>query len=395
MLQFFVEAGIDVDSATYDLFMDVFHDTLLGIAAARGDIGLVHLLLRAGANVALGLTYFLHHKYSLSSDPIYRQILVLLTENATPQVLPSLSLFRSNPFEPLFAETGERALLLYPEIVETLLSRRIFQPEKLFSRDSNKLPLDRSHMFRVIFMGYSDAVDLFLREGVQADALKADFFSFKNKEYKELRKLTSLTLSILVGTAACAEKLIRHGADITALDGTGRSAIQLAKANAQGTHTRSTKRLFPYWHRLYHSSQLHCSADGDAETLAVLERAFNLKFKGTKSFEDYKDAGPELIDEPPAWQENRGTSLDRLCAVLMSYPTVESWYYELRRLWKMSFREALLMRFLYVLSYTLLLATVALAFATGVKRFPKPSRSLFSAVAALILVLIWGYLRLE
>ena len=394
MLQFFVvEVGIDVDSKEFEFWRPCY-GTLLGVAAASGGIELVHFLLRAGANGALGLTYFLDQGHSLSSDPLYRQILALLTENATP-VSPSIKLFKSDPFEPLFGESGERALLLFPEIVETLLSRRIFLPEKIFGRDSNKLPVEWSYMFKAITIGHADAVDLFLREGLQADALMADFFSFEEVGFKKLSGLTWLTLSILFGAAACAEKLIRHGADITALDGTGRSAINLAKANVRRPHPRSTTGSMLYWRWLYGNRRAHCSAEEDAETLAVLERAFNLKFKGTKSFEDYKDASPELIDEPPAWQENRGTGLDRLCAVLMSYPTVESWYYELRRLWKMSFREALFMRFLYVLSYVLLLATAALAFATGVKKVPKPSRSLLSAAAMLMLVLMWGHLCLE
>ena len=65
-------------------------------------------------------------------------------------------------------------------------------------------------------------------------------------------------------------------------------------------------------------------------------------------------------------------------------------YYEIRNLWSLSFYEALLMRFFYVVSYVLLLAVGVLAIIRGDKRVRMPSRGILSAVALLLLAYIWG-----
>ena len=59
--------------------------------------------------------------------------------------------------------------------------------------------------------------------------------------------------------------LIQHGANFTALDGAGRSAIELAKINVCVSHPRKVDYYF-------------ITAEDDAEVLAVVEKAFNLRF---------------------------------------------------------------------------------------------------------------------
>ena len=62
----------------------------------------------------------------------------------------------------------------------------------------------------------------------------------------------------------------------------------------------------------------------------------------------------------------------------------------IRETWSLSFYEALLMRSTYVLSYTLLLVLEIIAFVKGHKRIHMPSRFLLSAIALLLLALVWG-----
>ena len=187
---------------------------------------------------------------------------------------------------------------------------------------------------------------------------------------------------------------IHHGADIAALDGVGRSAIQLVKANVRGPHPRTPRFLYSFlWY--YRPCEYQYNTGQDIEMLDVLKRAFNHKFQGTISFEDYEDVSPAMIDIPSARQESRATILERLRFIFMLHITRKHWYHKLCDLWKLPFHEALLMRFFYVLSYFLILATEGLAFAIGAKSFPKTSRSILSAVAVLVLVLIWGYWRDE
>ena len=396
MLQIFVETGIGVD--WYHRNMYPYSATLLGVAAARGDIDLVHLLIRAGMNGLQSLQVLLKHGQSLSSDPFHREILVLLVENAAPP-LPPINLRDSDPLETLCTGSGERALVLYPEVVQTLLNRHIFHPELLFGRNSDKSPVEWSYMFKAIKSRHGSVVDVFLQNGVRADGLIADLFMIGFCPEKPYRGCTWLTLSVFFGSASCVDVLVQHGADITALDGAGRSAIQLAKANARGPHPRrGTIYSRDPWHSIYfyeYDNWYLCSAENDIATLAVVERAFNLKFKGSKSFEDYADVihepNPETLEKkekpPPTL---RGRFSESLKIIYIPYQRRECIPYTLRRLWRMPFQEALLMRSLYVLSYVLLLATEALAVAMGVKKIPKPSRSLLSTVAILALVLIWG-----
>ena len=99
----------------------------------------------------------------------------------------------------------------------------------------------------------------------------------------------------MIGAASCTDILTHHGADVTTLDGAGRSALRLAKDLVLSSHPRRLD--IALW---FKPDREYITAQDDAETLAVVERAFNNKFQGTKTLEDYfnSDEG-EFLQPPP------------------------------------------------------------------------------------------------
>lgn len=141
-------------------------------------------------------------------------------------------------------------------------------------------------------------------------------------------------------------------------------------------------------------------AEQDAETLLVVERAFNLKFQGAMSIEDYLNSNKVIAPRPPSPREKSTPMLQKIFETALGIfltPTqkerllnyLKPLYRDTRKIWSLPFHEALLMRSIYVLSYTILFAYELHAFLKGRKRIPMPSRFLLSALALLALAVIW------
>ncbi len=64
-------------------------------------------------------------------------------------------------------------------------------------------------------------------------------------------------------------------------------------------------------------------------------------------------------------------------------------YYDLRRLSRLSFRTALLIRLVYVMSYCLLLLYEVTAIVIWLGKLPRPPRVLLSGVVLVMLAVIW------
>ena len=371
MMKLFIDMGIDVNARTW------IHN-LLGHAAAGGNMSVVCMLLKAGAHSSSALKYFLYGSDHLS-DAVFKRLLEMLVENAKLASFSGLQ-------DPLLAIIeSSRALHLHPKAPEILLSRQIFT-EGGFGTGTKKAPENYSYMYHAIRGRNSSLVDLLLQNGAHANAQISHLF-----KHSRFEMCTWITFSVIWGAASCTDVLIQHGAEVTALDGAGRSAAQLATKNALASHPRNKG----FW------SPRSVSDEEDAETLAVVERAFNLKFQGTKSLEDYVRFNEETAAQPPP-RENRLVSATRgnlakiLGIVLIPTQTrllhdrLRGLYHITRETWSLSFYEALLMRFLYFSSYALLLAFEVNAFIKGHKRIPVPSRSLLSAFALVMLALVWG-----
>ena len=398
MINIFVDLGIDVNGGGP-------YYNMLGRAAAVGNVDIVNLLLEAGASSSLAMEFFLFKSDGLP-DTLFKSLLEILVENARPA---SFEYWH----DPLLAViSSRRALRSHPMAPEILLNRNIFtkecfgEPSLLRQLDpgwkfaalahTREIPYYYSYMYQAISRGHPSVVDPLLRNGVCADARISHSFNCNGQLCKPC---TWLTFAITCGKASCTDVLIRHGANITALDGSSKSAIHLAKQNAMASHPRALDlRLDVYgceWIRE------DIGAEQDAETLVVVERAFNLKFQGTMSIEDFLNSSKEIAPQPPSRRNKFTSMLQRTIKKALSIfltPSqaerllnyLESLYRNTRKIWSLPFHEALLMRSIYVLSYAVLFAYEFLAFIKGRKRIPMPSRFFLSALALLVLAFIWG-----
>ena len=375
LIKLFIDLGVDVNGGN-------FYGDMLGIAAAAGNVDIVNMLLEAGANGSLAIAVFLAESTNLP-DTLFRSLLELLVENARPASFQ----INEDPLVALIASS--RALRSYPKALETLLNRNIFTNECFGEPASGTWYYD-SYMYQAISRGHSSVVDLLLRNGACADARISHSFYC---EGKWLEICTWVTFAVMCGEASCTDVLIQHGADVTALDGAGKSAIQLAKQNAVASHPRTISNYSVY-------IRDDITAEEDAETLVVVERAFNLKFRGTMSIEDYLNSSAEITPQPPSRRDKFTSMLQNtLKKALRTFLTpsqtellldyLKPLYRKTRRIWSLPFHEALLMRSIYVLSYAILLAYELHAFIKGRKRIPMPSRFFLSALALLALAVIW------
>ena len=169
--------------------------------------------------------------------------------------------------------------------------------------------------------------------------------------------------------------------------------------NVIASHPRTISRYRP-WDR-WGREESRITAEQDAETLAVVERAFNDRFQGTRSLEDHIKSINELSVQAPLLRKKPKSMfreiMDKALGKLLTTSQterlqkhLEDLYREIRKAWSLSFYEALVIRSLYILSYALLLGLETRAIINGQRRIRTPSRSLLSAVACLILAFIWG-----
>lgn len=381
MMKFFMDIAVDANRVTS------IH-RILGYAAAKGSMDIVNMLLEAGANGSLAISYFLYRNARLP-DAHFRRLLKLLVENARPAPF-------NNSGDPFLAIIeSSRALCSYPQAPEILLDRKIFDKAG-FGEGTSKASISQSYMYQAISRRNSSVVDLLLRNGAHADARTSDSFDCYDSR---LGELTWTTLCVMFSPTSCTDVLIQHGADVTALDGAGRSALQLARKHALGPHPRKIE-CWNIWDYFDHRG--YCfTAEEDAETLAVVERAFTLKFRGTKSLDDYLDLSNEVAPRPPSRRDRLVSQLEKMLGkalgVIFAPSQIELLHlhfrqlrYHIQRVWSLSFSEALFMRCFYVISYALVLAYELNTLIKGRKRITLPSRFLLSALAFLALAVIWA-----
>lgn len=371
MMKPFIEIGVDVNGCDYPW-------NLLGHAAAGGNMDIVYMLLEAGANGSLAISDFLSQSEHLS-EAVFGRLLTILMENARHVSFKCWN-------DPLRAVTrSRRAICSCPKAPKILLDRKCYIKEG-FGEGVNETDFWDSYMYEAILTGNASIVDLLLQNGARADTQISHSFNCHGFWFQSC---TWLTFAVIHrDAAACADVLIRHGADVTALDGAGRSAIHCARNRALALYARLE------WDEMI-------TAYEDTETLAVVERAFHLKFHGTKSIEDFLESSDETAPQPPSRLENfklvlQKTSRKVLETLLTPTQTellldhIQRLHRDTRDIWSLPFHEAFIMRSMYVLSYAILLAYEIQAFIRGHKRIPMPSRFILSSLAFLALVLIWG-----
>ena len=127
-----------------------------------------------------------------------------------------------------------------------------------------------------------------------------------------------------------------------------------------------------------------------------MRRALNRKFQGWKNLEDYQDFHSKMDPLSLTWQGRVISALQEIIVRILDSarplkPRIKGWQHELHQLWRMPFHEAFLVRFFYVLSYIIFLASEAISFEMGLKVIHLPLWFLFSAFAILMLALIWAF----
>ena len=365
MLRPFIDTVIDLNGSYND-------DNLLGYAAAMGNSDVVCMLMESGANSALAIHVFISNSTKLS-DKLYKHLLELLVENSRPA-----------SFEYMYNDAllavieSSRALLSHPEAPAILIRRKVFDEGLIkCSCEQNSAC---NYMCMAIRKRMRSVVELLLQHAAYANTMS-----------------TWLMFSIESGAASCTEALIQHGADVSFVDEAGRSALQLARSNVAAPHPRIFTHFMAdiiIW------CEVTVTAEEDAETLAVVERAFHLKAQGTTILREHEpncrfevelhDHGDKATPVSRNMSEKALGFLFTYYRSLLRGHRVRPHYRAIDALWSLSFREALLMRFFYVLSYVLILALGILAFIRGDKRVRMPSRTVLSAVALLLLAFIWG-----
>ena len=363
MLRPFIDTGIDINHGPERLNM-------LGHAAAVGNLDIVCMLIEIGANGALALLVFFRHGGHLS-DGLYKQLLELLVEKSSPTYFPHVS---DDPLSAVF--TSSRALLSHRKAPEILFCRKVLS-DGLINCPCEEYSVC-NYMCAAIRNRLDSMVGLLLLHAAYANTTSS-----------------WLTHSVKCGAASCTEVLIRHGADVSFVDESGRSALELARANVALQHPRFCGPC---------GGLARCAggvtAEEDAATLAVVEQALRLKSQSTTISKEkepkciFEVESPDLEDKTTPIPQN---IFEKAVGFLSTYYTPVPHGHRVRPhvrgigdLWSLSFYDALRMRFFYVLSYALLLAVSIIAVIQGKNRVPMPSRTIMSAVALLLLAFIWG-----
>ena len=366
MLRPFIDTGIGINHGPEEYNM-------LGHAAAVGNLDIVCMLIESGANGALALSAFIRHSEHLS-DGLYKQLLELLVEKSSP-----------TPFERLWNDslfvvnTSFRAILSHPKAPEILFCRKVLS-DVLINRPCEAFS-GCNYMCAAIRNRLDSMVELLLQHAAYAN-----------------KTSSWLMHSVKCGVASCTEVLIRHGADVSFVDESGRSALELARSNVTAPHPRLS--ISDHCTIYFDDFKFEATAAEDAETLAAVERAFELRDQSRKIAEV---CGPSCgLESQSLNQDDKTTPVpqnisEKAIGFLSTYFTpplhghrVGPHVRGIGDLWSLSFYEALRMRFFYILSYVLLLAVGIFAFIRGDKRVRMPSRTILSAGALLLLACIWG-----
>ena len=362
MLRPFLDTGIDLDNHSVH--------SMLNFAAPIGNLEIVRMLIARGANGALALPDLIKYGKDLS-DGVFNHLLELLVECSRPASFPQMN------GDALYSViSSSRALLSHPKAPEILICRKDLS-DVLINHPCRESNYACNYMCLAIRERLRSIVELFLQHGLYANT-----------------KSAWLMYSIKCGATSCTEVLIQHGADVNFQDGEGQSALQFARSNVASPHPRICS---PCAMEMYYDCRVRVTAEEDAATLAVVEQALRLNGQSTDSIKEYQpECGSEVQSHEkitPVPRNVFGKALEFLSTYYRRPPLrrySRDRYYEMGDLWSMSFYEALLVRFFYVLSYLLVLAVGVFAVIRGDKRVQMPSRTVLSAVALLLLAYIWG-----
>ena len=387
MLRLLIDSGLDVNT-------DGLIFNLLGLAAEAGQRENVSLLIERGANSSLALSQFMTYTETLQ-EHVYEELLQTLLENSRP--FAAMEIQSNDPLLALIWIPRNLPWQFYPRKITAMLQKapsillsRGVAPREFISggKETRKevISLRNSYLYRAIIHEAPSMINPLLQYGISAEGAIGDYFIRDCNEQGSHSKDTWLTLAVRVGAASCARVLIENGADVTALDRNHRSAAQIAISNAA---------VLLYYCPVPEICDGHCvhpTAEKWKETLDVIRNAFDLKYHGSISMEDYvlsiqnsDTALKQNAAEKAIQAVSTPSQLDYRQAHLGAVAD------QIKQLWSLTFLEALLVRFFYVLSYMLLPILAVHAFMRGEKPLPIPSRRTVIGITLLMLGVVLGF----
>ena len=404
-IKLFVEAGVDWE------IIKGSHHQLLRLAIQMGSIEKVELLLSFGHDKDSALGVLTTASHLIDHDIRYQRLLASLVIRTKRRIPPSLDVFNNDSLLELFEQAWYSVKQPRFQLAEVILSRGNYIPERLLgtaSREFNNRPFFcNSYVYWSILEDDARSLSLFLQHGANADEQidqLFDCFQRFNKYIKvyygflHFSGCTWLGFALHIGSPSCASVLIKYGANVMKTDGHGQSAIQIVKSNMVALHPRTYDHLqhlsSPINGHTTHLSpmKIQVSSEKDVESLTIVREAFERQFPNSGKFDDYKNTGPQRL---------KSGSYDRAAGILQDLVTgfldllhrqglmSGSLHSHLHDLWHSSFSDLLLMRFLYVVSYALLLWVSLQELATGTISLPKPSRTIALVTIAVPVALIW------
>ena len=361
------------------------------------------ILLSLGLNRYLALSNLMKVSDSLDCDIRYHQILDNLVSGLKPGVLSGNRSGHIDPLLDLLKKPWQSAKYeRRRRTVKCFLYHGIYLRPRLFGTSPYDLyfarqEIQNSYMFWSILYRDAQSLHLLLRYGAHANEQADSLFHFSLdssmfREWSHTSSFTWLEFALYKGCASCTSVLIKHGSDVTRTNGHGQSAVQLAKSNMLAPHPRV----------YFFEGGKRISYEKDGELLAIVREAFERQHPNSGNFDDYKDpvveskTGTEkpLPREPESWRYKVVSTIRALVTGFLDFLYRHGLISkplrgELRKLWRFSFSDLLLMRFLYVVSYVLLFWVSLQQLAWNNMALPRPSRKVAFVIAAFPLALIW------
>ncbi|KAL6715348.1 hypothetical protein ACLMJK_007614 [Lecanora helva] len=363
---------------------------ILESATYAGNVEIVDVCLSAGADGASALRYFLKNSEHLP-DARFEYLLKTLVGSIRPISMPHAD----GAHCLVSLANSQRAMQIYPESLREGFSK--FFQDVPHDRDD----LDSDHelfhsvqkysLVGILERGHVDFVDLLMQSGRTANRLVRGL-TWPEGYDGDNPACTWLTLAVRFAQPSIVKLLLDNGGNVAVLAEDRASAVHLAILNARGLHPRRTQ----FWTGRYVFMR-YATVEEDATTLALVEQAFNIKFKGKISMDEFVESfEPSQATQAIAAAPHQGTCEKLLSAFLapMQMRRLQALPTILRRqfqdFWSLTFSQGIMIRFFYVLSYILLLPLVIHDMVKRGKGIPMPSRNTLSAVAVVVLAIYYS-----
>ena len=364
MLQPFITAGMDINEGGLKA-------SFLGAAAQRGNRDTARLLMEAGACATSALPTII----MLGGPREDTELEYFLATLSKRSVAPTLGV---GYHDPLFnVLISPRVKKVCPRAFKNLWENQVFSGEMLYG--SKTLSAQMSYMYQAITSTWHQAIYHFLAHGIPPNAQIGNLFASN----PALGQHTWLTLAVECGNAPCVEMMIQFGADITLADGSGRTALQISRSNAAAEHPRKLDEDV-----LYLESGVDAAQDN--EVLEILEKALKTPSmaEATRSRSLETTAEPVKPRFPVAGQTSR--QLDAFIPIQAFKRLPQRFWRKLQTFSHSAFRDALLIRLAFVLSYFTVFVLETASIIMWMRTLPHPPKSSFWIVLVLIFALAWG-----